>query len=130
MTAIQIVLTKAELETVDGLINWEVTPRTGQTSFAKPLSSTVSATVLLWNARRIEDDRIQRIQEGDLEDLFWKEGGVVCAKISPKLQRKIRTVMEERHYKTMNDFIEESLMDKIARIEWTRINAEGVKYGS
>lgn len=59
-----------------------------------------------------------------------KRERVVCAKISPKLQRKIRTVMEERHYKTMNDFIEEALMDKIARIEWTRINAEGVKYGS
>ena len=66
---------------------------------------------------------IKRIYSG-------KRERVVSAKISPRLHREILSVLEERHYKTMNDFIEEALLDKIARIEWAKANAEGVKYGS
>ncbi len=55
---------------------------------------------------------------------------VVSGKIPEVLYSRVREVMKVRNYKSMNDFIEEVILDKIARIEWAKVKREGVKNGN
>lgn len=58
-----------------------------------------------------------------------KREKVVSARITPKLRDKVEKTMAAYDYQTMNDFIEDALVEKIAIIEWTKAK-KGVKYGS
>ena len=43
---------------------------------------------------------------------------VVCAKVSNLLNEKIRKIVEEdERYQTLNDFVEEAVLDKVIEIE-------------
>lgn len=50
--------------------------------------------------------------------LSGKREKVVCAKVSNLLNEKVRKIVEDdERYQTLNDFVEEAVLDKVIEIE-------------
>jgi len=59
-----------------------------------------------------------------------KRENVVCGKISAKLNEAIRQEIGKDHYGSLNDFVEEAVMEKMIRINWAKIDNGGIKRGN
>jgi|GEM_PF-5745425 len=55
-----------------------------------------------------------------------KREKVVCAKISYSLNEAVRRIVrEENRFRSINDFVEEAVLDKVLKISESRENEEG-----
>ena len=50
---------------------------------------------------------------------------VLCGKVAKPLSDKVRELIKEGKYVTLNDFVEEAILEKVIKIEWDKVKNAG-----
>lgn len=58
-------------------------------------------------------------------NLTGKREITLCGKVSSLTNCKVRSFIDGKRYATLNDFVEEAILEKIAKIEWDKARSKG-----
>lgn len=59
------------------------------------------------------------------ESLAGKRELVISGKVPPLLYTAVKKAIDGHHYKTLNDIVEEAILEKIIKIEWDKVKNAG-----
>ena len=59
------------------------------------------------------------------EELGGKREITLSGKVSTQLNRRVRGAIDGKKYATLNDIVEEAILEKIIKIEWDKVKNAG-----